>query len=105
MPEEIQQDNQAQSQENPIYKFMRSNNLTKLDEKTFLDTYSKPEKAKEIHSFMVSNDLTKLDESKFYDSYLKKKTKHFLLEKSLLLQNCHQVLSSLLKKALHLLKI
>jgi hypothetical protein len=73
MPEEIQQDNQAQSQENPIYKFMRSNNLTKLDEKTFLDTYSKPEKAKEIHSFMVSNDLTKLDESKFYDSYLKKK--------------------------------
>lgn len=72
MPEEIQ-DSQVQSQENPIYKFMKSNNLTKLDEKTFLDTYSKPEKAKEIHSFMISNDLTKLDESKFYDSYLKKK--------------------------------
>jgi len=70
MPEEIQD---IQVQENPIYKFMKSNNLTKLDEKTFLDTYSKPEKAKEIHSFMISNDLTKLDESKFYDSYLKKK--------------------------------
>jgi hypothetical protein len=70
MPEEIQD---SQVQENPIYKFMKSNNLTKLDEKAFLNTYSKPEKAKEIHSFMVSNDLTKLDESKFYDSYLKKK--------------------------------
>ena len=62
-----------QSQENPIYKFMMSNNLTKLDEKAFLDTYSKPDKAKEIYSFMVSNKLTDLDESKFYDSYLKKK--------------------------------
>ena len=71
MPEDIQQD--TQSQENPIYKFMKSNNLTKLDEKAFLDTYSKPEKAKEIHNFMVSNKLTDLDDSNFYDSYLKKK--------------------------------
>jgi len=62
-----------QVQDNPIYKFMKSNNLTQLDEKTFLDKYSAPEKAKEIHSFMVSNKLTDLDDTKFYDKYLKKK--------------------------------
>lgn len=63
MPEEILQE------ENPIYKFMKSNNLTDLNEKEFLTKYSAPDKAKEIHSFMVSNKLTDLDESKFYDSY------------------------------------
>lgn len=62
-----------QMQDNPIYKFMKSNNLTQLDEKAFLDKYSAPEKAKEIHSFMVSNKLTDLDDTKFYDKYLKKK--------------------------------
>lgn len=62
-----------QAQDNPIYKFMKSNNLTKLDEKTFLDKYSTPEKAKEIYSFMASNKLTDLDDVKFYDKYLKKK--------------------------------
>jgi hypothetical protein len=67
MPEEILQE------ENPIYKFMKSNNLTDLNEGEFLTKYSAPNKAKEIHSFMVSNKLTDLDESKFYDSYLKKK--------------------------------
>ena len=67
MPEEILQE------ENQIYKFMKSNNLTDLNEGEFLTKYSAPNKAKEIHSFMVSNKLTDLDESKFYDSYLKKK--------------------------------
>lgn len=67
MPEEILQE------ENPIYKFMKSNNLTDLNEGEFLTKYSAPNKAKEIHSFMVSNKLTDLDESNFYDSYLKKK--------------------------------
>ena len=61
-----------QMQDNPIYKFMKANDLTKLDEKAFLDKYSAPEKAKEIHSFMVSNKLTDLDDAKFYDKYLKK---------------------------------
>ena len=65
MPEQVQ--------ENPIYKFMKANDLTKLDEKAFLDKYSAPDKAKEIHSFMVSNKLTDLDDAKFYDKYLKKK--------------------------------
>jgi hypothetical protein len=63
MPEE-------QLQDNPIFKFMKSNNLTKLDEKSFLDKYSTPEKAKEIHGFMLANKLTDLDETKFYDKYL-----------------------------------
>jgi GNAT superfamily N-acetyltransferase len=67
MPEEILQE------ENQIYKFMKSNNLTDLNEGEFLTKYSAPNKAKEIHSFMVSNKLTDLDESNFYDSYLKKK--------------------------------
>jgi hypothetical protein len=68
-----------QAQDNPIYKFMKSNNLTQLDEKTFLDKYSAPEKAKEIHSFMVSNKLTDLDDAKFYDKYLKKKDQQEIL--------------------------
>jgi hypothetical protein len=72
MPEEILQE------ENPIYKFMKSNNLTDLNEGEFLTKYSAPNKAKEIHSFMVSNKLTDLDESKFYDSYLKKKDQGIL---------------------------
>lgn len=59
--------------QNSIYNFMKSNNLTDLDEKTFTNKYSSPDKAKEIYSFMASNKLTDLDESKFYDKYLKKK--------------------------------
>jgi hypothetical protein len=58
---------------NEIYKFMKANNLTQLDEKAFIDKYSAPEKAKEVHSFMVENNLTKLDSAGFYDKYLKKK--------------------------------
>lgn len=60
-------------QQNPIFKFFSENKLTDLDEKSFLNAYSKPEKAKEIHSFMVENKLTDLDERKFFDEYLKKK--------------------------------
>jgi hypothetical protein len=59
--------------QNSIYNFMKSNNLTDLDEKTFINKYSAPDKAKEIYSFMVSNKLTDLDETNFYDKYLKKK--------------------------------
>lgn len=59
--------------QNPIYDFMKSNNLTDLDEKTFINKYSAPDKAKEIYSFMASNKLTDLDETKFYEKYLKKK--------------------------------
>jgi len=66
MPEEVQQGN-------PIYSFMKSNNLTDLNENDFVNKYSAPDKAKEIHKFMVSNKLTDLDESSFYDKYLKKK--------------------------------
>jgi len=59
--------------DNEIYKFMKSNNLTQLDEKAFIDKYSAPEKAKEVYSFFVDNKLTDLDSSGFYDKYLKKK--------------------------------
>lgn len=60
-------------QENPIFKYLKENQMTDLDEKSFLDKYSNPQKAKEIHSFMVENELTDLDEKKFFDAYLKKK--------------------------------
>lgn len=59
--------------DNEIYKFLKENNLTQLDEKSFINKYSAPEKAKEIHSFFVENDLTQLDSAGFYDKYLKKK--------------------------------
>jgi hypothetical protein len=59
--------------QNPIYDFLKSNKLTDLDEKSFVNKYSAPEKAKEIHSFFVENNLTDLDSAGFYDKYLKKK--------------------------------
>jgi hypothetical protein len=58
---------------NPIYQFMKTNNLTDKDEKTFLSDYSNPKKASELHSFMKANDLTDKDSASFYDTYLKKK--------------------------------
>ena len=59
--------------QNPIYDFLKSNKLTDLDEKSFVNKYSAPDKAKEIYSFFVENELTDLDNSGFYDKYLKKK--------------------------------
>ena len=67
MPEEILQEG------NPIYKYLKSKNLTDLDENQFVTKYSAPEKAKEIYSYLVSQNLTDLDETNFYDKYLKKK--------------------------------
>ena len=72
--------------QNPIYDFMKSNKLTDLDEKTFINKYSAPDKAKEIYTFMAENKLTDLDESKFYDKYLKKK----LVAQNHPLQNYHR---------------
>jgi hypothetical protein len=59
--------------QNPIYDFLKSNKLTDLDEKSFVNKYSAPDKAKEIYSFFVENKLTDLDSAGFYDKYLKKK--------------------------------
>ena len=59
---------------NPIYQFMKTNNLTDKDEKTFLNEYSDPKKAQELHTFMKDNDLTDKDSASFYDTYLKKKS-------------------------------
>jgi hypothetical protein len=59
--------------ENEIFKFLKTNNLTDKDEKTFLTEYSDSSKAKELHTFMQSNDLTDKDFNSFYDTYLKKK--------------------------------
>lgn len=59
--------------QNDIYQFMKANNLTDKDEKTFLNDYSNPQKAKELYSFFQANKLTDKDETSFYDTYLKKK--------------------------------
>ena len=58
---------------NEIYQFMKANSLTDKDEKTFLNEYSNPQKAKEIYSFFQANKLTDKDETAFFDTYLKKK--------------------------------
>jgi hypothetical protein len=60
-------------QENPIYKFLKENNLTTKDESSFLKEYSNPSKVKELHGFLKSNNLTTKDEVSFYDTYFKKK--------------------------------
>jgi len=57
-------------EENPIYKFIRENQLTELDEKSFLDKYSDPQEAGKIYSFMKENKLTELEDSAFYSKYL-----------------------------------
>lgn len=59
--------------QNPIYDFMKANNLTDKDEKTFLQEYSDPNKAKEIHAFFQANKLTDKNFDSFYGEYLKKK--------------------------------
>ena len=85
MPEEIKQDiiqdvpseNKVVEQKyvqdpvpkNAVYKFMKANNLTSLNEDDFIKKYSSPEKAKEIHSFMVTNNLTTLNDNDFYSKY------------------------------------
>jgi hypothetical protein len=58
---------------NEIYQFMKANSLTDKDEKTFLNEYANPQKAKELYSFFQANKLTDKDENSFYDTYLKKK--------------------------------
>lgn len=60
-------------QENPIYKFLKENNLTTKDENSFLKEYSDPNKAKELYGFLKTNNLTTKDEVSFYDTYFKKK--------------------------------
>jgi hypothetical protein len=55
--------------ENPIYKFMRDNGLTKKDEATFLSEYSDPNKAAQLHKFMVDNQLTTKGADDFYNEY------------------------------------
>ena len=54
---------------NPIYKFMKENNLTQMDEASFNKAYSDPQKSAQIHKFMVDNKLTNLDAGAFHSAY------------------------------------
>ena len=60
-------------QDNPLYKFLKENNLTTKDESSFMKEYSDPVNAKRLHGFLKSNNLTTKDEVLFYDTYFKKK--------------------------------
>jgi hypothetical protein len=60
-------------QDNPLYKFLKENNLTTKDESSFMKEYSDPNNAKKLHGFLKSNNLTTKDEASFYDTYFKKK--------------------------------
>jgi len=60
-------------QDNPLYKFLKDNNLTTKDESSFMKEYSDPNKAKQLHGFLKENNLTTKDEVSFYDTYFKKK--------------------------------
>lgn len=60
-------------EQNPIYSFLKDNNLTQLGEEEWSNKYSDPKNASQVHKFFVDNGLTQLDETGFYDKYLKKK--------------------------------
>lgn len=48
---------------------MKENNLTQMDEASFVKAYSDPKKSAEIHKFMVDNKLTNLDATAFHSAY------------------------------------
>lgn len=48
---------------------MKENNLTDMDEASFVKAYSNPQKSAQIHQFMVENKLTDLDANAFYSAY------------------------------------
>ena len=52
-----------------LYSYLKSNNLTDLDENSFYNKYSDPSKSKEIHSYLKQKNMTDLDEVSFYNSY------------------------------------
>lgn len=52
-----------------LYSYLKNNNLTDLDENTFYNKYSDPNKSKEIHSYLKQNNMTDLDASSFHSSY------------------------------------
>jgi len=54
---------------NPIYKFMKENKLTQMDESSFVKSHSDPQKSAQIHKFMVDNKLTNLDANAFHSAY------------------------------------
>jgi hypothetical protein len=58
-----------------LYSYLKSNQMTDLDESTFYSKYSDPSKSKEIHSYLKSNKMTDLDETSFHSAYFGGKKK------------------------------
>lgn len=60
--------------DNEIYKYLRENNMTDLDEKSFLDKYSDEKNAAELYGYFKGEGMTDLDFNSFHSKYLKKKS-------------------------------
>lgn len=59
--------------ENPIWKYLSDNNLTTLDESTWISEYSSNiEKQTKLYNYLKSNNLTTLDQTSFASKYLGK---------------------------------
>ena len=56
--------------DNSIYKFLKENELTKMEPNDFLNTYSKLDSSIVIYHFFKSNNLTDLSQEEFYEKYL-----------------------------------
>jgi hypothetical protein len=58
-----------------LYSYLKSNQMTDLDESAFYNKYSDPSKSKEIYSYLKSNQMTDLDETSFHAAYFGGKKK------------------------------
>jgi hypothetical protein len=58
-----------------LYKYLKSNGMTDLDENSFYNKYSNPTKSKEIWSYLKGNGMTDLDQNTFHASYFGVKKK------------------------------
>jgi hypothetical protein len=60
---------------NPIYKYLKENGQTDLDESAFVAKYSQPEEGAKLHGYLQSEGMTDLDQSAFLDKYFGVKKK------------------------------
>ena len=56
-------------EKNPIYQFLKSNNLTTKTEEEFIIEYSDRKKSDELFKFMQTNNLTQKTNDEFYSTY------------------------------------
>ena len=52
-----------------LYGYIKSENMTDLDEQEFFSAYSNPEKFQELYEYIKSEDMTDLNPQDFYNAY------------------------------------